>query len=180
MPAWPHPRPSLSDAVYIDCHRRWEGKALRQIVAVILVSSDQTRALCFPSCLYVRIRGIMRRILSTFLVGVMALGYLLPLVMASVGDSTPACCRRNGKHQCMMHVSAGENPSGNVPHVKASASACPYRDLLGPATISAEVIRQVKTASLSAIKQPLLAAFCITHSRECWNSSFLRGPPLRA
>jgi len=48
------------------------------------------------------IRRIMRRIFATFLVAIMAVGDLLPLAIAATGDTTPVCCRKDGKHHCQM------------------------------------------------------------------------------
>ncbi|HTV16047.1 MAG TPA: hypothetical protein VME68_15105 [Acidobacteriaceae bacterium] len=66
----------------------------------------------------------MRRALAIFLL----VGFSLPLIaplLASTPDgaSLPACCRRNGKHHCMMGAAA----MGNAPSRDATvAERCPY------------------------------------------------------
>src|ERR1039458_6732780 len=63
----------------------------------------------------------MRRSLSTLLLALVGAGVLLPLLQASRTE-VPACCRRDGKHHCMMHSMGAEG-------FKSAAMVCPYGSL---------------------------------------------------
>jgi hypothetical protein len=38
----------------------------------------------------------------------------------------PACCRRAGKHHCMMHMSEGNQAPSSTPQFSAQPEKCPY------------------------------------------------------
>jgi len=50
-------------------------------------------------------------------------GVAAPSLLAQPSQDVPACCRRDGKHHCAMHVAATENG----PTVQSQAPDCPYR-----------------------------------------------------
>ena|SRR5664279_470021 len=60
----------------------------------------------------------MRRLAASLLLALLCAGLALPMLLAR-GDGVPACCRRNGKHHCVML------PQGDG--FRTSAANCPYR-----------------------------------------------------
>ncbi len=71
----------------------------------------------------------MRRLLSIVLLAVFALPFVLP--MLAMGQDAeaglPACCRRSGKHHCMMSMAErGKLATSHDPQFKAPAEKCPY------------------------------------------------------
>lgn len=71
----------------------------------------------------------MRKLLSIVLLVVFGLPLILPL-LASGQDTEaglPACCRRNGKHHCMMSMNErAKLATDNSPQLRAPAEKCPY------------------------------------------------------
>ena len=62
------------------------------------------RAICHNDC--------VRRMLAISLLILFALPLTLPVFGAdAAGTSVPACCRRNGKHHCMMSLNSSRNSS---------------------------------------------------------------------
>ena len=71
----------------------------------------------------------MRRLISILLLAVFGLPFLLP--MLAMGQDAeaglPACCRRNGKHHCMMSMDErGKLVVSHDPQFQAPAEKCPY------------------------------------------------------
>lgn len=71
----------------------------------------------------------MRKLISILLLAVFGLPFVLP--MLAVGQDAeaglPACCRRNGKHHCMMSMNErGELVVSHDPQFKAPVEKCPY------------------------------------------------------
>jgi hypothetical protein len=69
----------------------------------------------------------MRRTLASFVVGVLVWSFIAPLALALTADTTPACCRRNGKHQCISGMSGMSASGGPVPGFRSQSTSCPYR-----------------------------------------------------
>ncbi|HTW48097.1 MAG TPA: hypothetical protein VMD92_09115 [Acidobacteriaceae bacterium] len=71
----------------------------------------------------------MRRALAIFLLAGFSFPLIAPLFTSGPSEaSLPACCRRNGKHHCMMYaMMMGEAPSRN-PTVEEK---CPYAPFAG-------------------------------------------------
>jgi hypothetical protein len=71
----------------------------------------------------------VRKLISILLLAVFSLSLVLPL-LAMGRDSEaglPACCRRNGKHHCMMSMNErGDLVLSHDPQFKAPAEKCPY------------------------------------------------------
>ena len=71
----------------------------------------------------------MRKLVSILLLAVFGLPFALPmLAMGQNGEAgLPACCRRNGKHHCMMSMNgSGELVVIHDSQFKAPAEKCPY------------------------------------------------------
>lgn len=72
----------------------------------------------------------MRRILSISLLLLLMLPLVSPLFAASTADmNVPACCRRNGKHHCMMRAAIAQGFSSDGTQTKSATlqESCPYR-----------------------------------------------------
>lgn len=69
------------------------------------------------------------RLLAILLVIVMGLPMASPLLAltASADDHLPACCRRNGKHHCMLAV--GSHDASAETQMRAKAEKCPMYPL---------------------------------------------------
>lgn len=70
----------------------------------------------------------MRRVLSILLFVATLLPLLLPMLSSTATAETdvPVCCRRGGRHHCMMNGQPGmAAPAGQV-MVRALCAACPY------------------------------------------------------
>jgi len=70
----------------------------------------------------------MRKILSILLLMALGLPSLTPLLAMRSSDeaSLPACCRRNGKHHCMMSMTERARLSNHTPTFSAPPEKCPY------------------------------------------------------
>ena len=121
----------------------------------------------------------MRRILATFLAAIIASGFVLPTAMTAVEDSAPACCRRNGKHHCLMtQVWARESSAGkNLPRIQATASLCPYYDPMRTTRTSAEAGPQANIPDVPVINRFVLFIPLPPHGLQFVNSALTRGPP---
>jgi hypothetical protein len=65
----------------------------------------------------------MRRLLALVLLAVFNLPLAVPIAFASDPDSRlPACCRRNGKHHCVMMMQSQPGTSGPA----LQAGTCPW------------------------------------------------------
>ena len=76
------------------------------------------------------VRLIVRRIFSISLLLLFMLPLVSPLFAASTADmNVPACCRRNGKHHCMMRAAIAQGFSSNGAQTKSATlqESCPYR-----------------------------------------------------
>jgi hypothetical protein len=122
----------------------------------------------------------MRRILATLLIAIIASGFVLPAAMTAVEDSAPACCRRNGKHHCLMpQVWAREGSAAkNLPRIQAPASVCPYYDPIRTTRTSAEARPQANIPDVPVVNGFVLSVQFIPHGLQFVNSALTRGPPL--
>ncbi len=71
----------------------------------------------------------MRKLLSILLLAVLGLPFAAPLLaQRAMDDGLPACCRKGGKHHCMMgNMSVHKDGSvATLPTVHALPERCPY------------------------------------------------------
>ncbi len=70
----------------------------------------------------------MRKALSILLLAIFGLPVFAPLLTGSAdGDqSVPACCRRNGKHHCLMGAAERSLLTQRSPALKSLAERCTY------------------------------------------------------
>ena len=70
----------------------------------------------------------MRKLISILLLAIFGLPFVSPVFAATAKSETnlPACCRKNGKHQCMTSLE-GQAPSASTkPTLRAPQEKCPY------------------------------------------------------
>ena len=123
------------------------------------------------------IRRIMRRIFATFLVAIMAVGGLLPLVIAASGDTTPVCCRKDGKHHCQMSMASQESSPDGMAHIRGSASNCPFHQQVGRLTFTVAGVPQSNLLPRLASGQSALLNDFVILASKAMPSGSLRGPP---
>ena len=113
------------------------------------------------------ISQLVRRILAISMLFVLGVALGLPFVQAQ--ETTPACCRRDGKHHCMGSMGADG--------FKSAAMACPYRYLrvLTTRTTALVAVRAGVTRSglQDTIQSPELSQIAIRVPEKCHD----RGPP---
>ena len=71
--------------------------------------------------------ALMRRLIASLVLCLIAWGPLSPLAMATVGDSVPACCRLGGAHHCTMSKGGMAPVNDGHTSVHAVPDPCPYR-----------------------------------------------------
>jgi hypothetical protein len=71
----------------------------------------------------------MRRLLSICLFAAILLPLLAPLLSlgATAETTLPACCRRGGKHHCMMATMAATKPADGQKRFQVPREICPYQ-----------------------------------------------------
>ncbi|MGH9596895.1 MAG: hypothetical protein ACRD3K_08875, partial [Edaphobacter sp.] len=70
----------------------------------------------------------MRRLLSIALLAVFGLPFVSPLfaLTATSDANLPVCCRRNGRHHCMMSAEERATLSPDTQAFNAPPERCPY------------------------------------------------------
>jgi hypothetical protein len=123
----------------------------------------------------------MRRALAIILLAGFSFPLIAPLFASGPSEaSLPACCRRNGKHHCMMtSAMTGETSSRD----RSVAEKCPYSPLAGlalmlPHALAAahRPIAAAGSAGQAAAVRDALAGYRISADR----TRRKRGPPSRS
>lgn len=72
------------------------------------------------------------RIVSILLLVLLGLSILSPLLSVGAADdaSVPACCRRNGKHHCLMSMTQRHQAVERDTHIGVIPEKCPYTPYL--------------------------------------------------
>jgi len=117
----------------------------------------------------------VRRILAISLLILFALPFTLPLFGAdAAAASVPACCRRNGKHHCVMSLNSSRTSS-----VPTLWQRCPY-SFKPPAVLVLPSFTPSPSASIFAgvMRHPAAAAQVAARQRVSFDRSRQkRGPP---
>jgi hypothetical protein len=73
--------------------------------------------------------GRMRRLITISLLAMLGLQFVLPLLALTARSETnlPACCRRNGRHHCMMGMAERGQHTSRDPQFTSPPPKCPYR-----------------------------------------------------
>ncbi len=134
-------------------------------------------AIVTRSCDVLAYASSMRRLLAIFVLALNAWGLLAPFALAASADSTPACCRRNGKHHCMSGMSATAVSSEGVPILRSQFSKCPY----GSETARPGFVARIAISATSTVHSP--SEFFVAPTKSAQVSSHPagsispRGPP---
>jgi len=129
------------------------------------------RVICYLS------RSIMRRLVASFVLSVVAWGCLGPLALPATGISTPACCRRNAKHHCAGDIPAWLASNDGTPSFRANPPACPFRSqIVAPTSLAQPQHQAASTLLLPSASFISMADFPFLST--CYAASDRqRGPP---
>lgn len=121
---------------------------------------------------------IMRRVVASLVLSLMAWTFAAPIALALTGKDTPACCRRNGKHQCLSGKSGMVSPStDDLPVFRAKSSNCPHQSQIATPT----GVAQKQSSSVSVLELPRTVLILTVDSpffdSRLVSSSSERGPP---
>ena len=120
----------------------------------------------------------MRRFVANLVLAVMAWSFVAPMALAAANSGTPACCRRDGKHQCMSGMSGVVGISSDgVLSFRATPSACPYRSRAARPTGVAHPQGPAVSARKLSSPNLLPAANSCTFESLSVTCNFQRGPP---
>jgi hypothetical protein len=95
----------------------------------------------YPSLKRFSVSIDMRRYVAALVLGVFAWSFFAPVALAVATDTTPACCRRTGKHHCMSGTSGVMSTGDKGPEFRTSPSCCPYHSETATPTPIARVER---------------------------------------
>ena len=119
--------------------------------------------------------GNVRRLLASSLLTLLLVPSVLPLFgQKAVEASLPACCRRNGKHHCMMYMEWMQQRAFRTIYEK-----CPY-DLAPPAVIAFTRYAPSTPATIFAgiLRHPAVVAQTEAQLRVSFDRTRQkRGPP---
>jgi len=129
------------------------------------------RVICYLS------RSIMRRLVASFVLSVVAWGCLGPLALPATGNSTPACCRRNAKHHCAGDIPAWLASNDGTPSFRANPPDCPFRSqIVAPTSLAQPQHQAASTLLLPSASFISMADFPFLST--CYAASDRqRGPP---
>ena len=120
--------------------------------------------------------GSVQRSIASIICALFTWALMLPLLLPSAGAATPECCRRTGKHHCIMAGERSTDPGTSINTIKAR---CPYCPTMGsstqahagsPGTSSAIFAGLVRHP---AVSPQVEATYRISHDRARQK----RGPP---
>lgn len=120
----------------------------------------------------------MRRFVATLVLSVLAWGSLAPVALGITGADTPACCRRNGKHDC--NGAAGKmrgTDAASQASLIARSSDCSYR--VHQATLTETASPQAQTVSVLELSASVLVSLADSEFSDLIlaTSNSQRGPP---
>ena len=123
----------------------------------------------------------MRRLISILLLAVFGLPVVSPLFAAvqAADAGLPACCRRNGKHHCMMKMEERSKLIQQGVWIGAPADKCPYYPCALPAVHSDQIPPKTFASVIAAFaNQPVRVAQTASKRRIMRGGSRPeRGPP---
>jgi hypothetical protein len=123
----------------------------------------------------------LRKLIAILLLAAFGLPFA-PQLFAATGQSEsnlPACCRRNGKHHCMMSASEKREAASTKPEFRSPLDKCPYT----PGTVVTSRHHADGLAASSVVYAELLSHPSVRPQTESkWRiardrSRSKRGPP---
>ena len=120
----------------------------------------------------------MRRMIALLLLTLFTWMLVAPLFAPDAEASLPPCCRRHGKHHCMMQMMLAL--SGTLSGPRAVEEKCPCQPKGGLAAYSAIYNPEAERRSfVEAVSQPVRAARSAARCQSCFlGSHAMRGPPI--
>lgn len=127
---------------------------------------------------------VLRRLISILLLAVVGLPFLAPLIAygQEVKETVPACCRRNGKHHCLMSMGERSQLQPQQSAFHAPYEKCPYHSGVLVPTRPTSLYPPSVAASIYAglVSHPTGVAQTNSLRRIARDRSRLkRGPPSR-
>jgi hypothetical protein len=123
----------------------------------------------------------LRKLLAISLLALLGLPYLQSLMALTPdgGANLPACCRRNGKHHCMMSMAERTQFTSRTSHFQAPAEKCPYWPAIITISQSNTFVLPAPQATFAElIAHPAITAQTESKRRISFNRSRQkRGPP---
>jgi hypothetical protein len=117
---------------------------------------------------------------SILLLVVFGTSLIGPALSADGDSNLPACCRRNGRHQCAMIDSMGQQESPAGPAIQSARMKCPVFPKVGPVSAYSKAfgLRTSEAIFASIVRHPAVqpqieALYRVSFSR----ASQKRGPP---
>lgn len=119
----------------------------------------------------------MKRVIANSLLVILIASLWTPLAVSFEQGSVPACCRRNGKHRCMMVMSGTSSLPGSGPTLRNATPDCPYRShpsqLTGAQSAPRIPLRSIWLVSTGAVES---YHYSLRHSHSITLKP-PRGPP---
>jgi hypothetical protein len=128
--------------------------------------------------------SVLRKLIAIALLVVFGLPFAQSLFALTTKSEAnlPACCRRNGKHHCMMSMAERAQSLDDKPRIEAPKDKCPY----APATVAVSHHPTDGVATASAIYAELVSLPSVRPQTESKRriaqdrSRSKRGPPALA
>ena len=107
----------------------------------------------------------MRRLIASSVLFLLVWGPASPLAISAAGNPIPECCRRDGKHHCMMAgMGAAEEGSTSL---RTAPDPCPYRSQRAtPAETPQINVPQVLVERMLMAGRLAMPAFVVRGSRR--------------
>jgi hypothetical protein len=122
----------------------------------------------------------MRRALASLVLAAISFPLMATVLFADSESALPACCRRDGKHHCVMTGAAMDSDAGGVPAIDAVRAKCPCYPTTGA---SSDLSNFALPGHATAIASGLLAfPAAPSQARALYRISYSRsrqkrGPP---
>jgi hypothetical protein len=117
----------------------------------------------------------MRRLIASIVLCLLAWGPLSPLAVSAAGDPIPECCRRGGKHHCMMAgVVAADDGSTSL---RTTSTPCPYRSQRATAAATPQIHKPTIVARFILTATRLVTPAFVVRRSQRLASMPQRGPP---
>ena len=148
------------------------------MIAMAIFRQLPLRAIVTSRCDVLTCATGMRRAFASLVLSAIGWSLIAPVALAATATAVQACCRRNGKHQCMSAMSGTPGTFGDGKlAVRASQRSCPYSAPLILATFQGLQATKFVPAScitVGYVATSTLDSGCRVAARE-WSA---RGPPV--
>lgn len=121
--------PALTiSAIAAECNNRWRFDVYRHEAAIWGSLRSIRRELRLRANTYRALIDVLRKLIAIALLAVFGLPFASSLfaLTPKSESSLRACCRRNGKHDCMMSMAERSRLSSHPSEFSAPSEKCPY------------------------------------------------------